>query len=271
MDEHLIVSLIVALIGGIVDLDSTAAIQCMISQPVVCAPLTGLILGGVLGDSAAGLQLGLIVGVILQLVWIEQLPLGMNVPPDAALASVLSVALGFCAGRDYTLFADKEVCYCISLIVSVGLGLLGRGLDMFVRRLNTSVDSWVSQKIEDNQFSFINTGHRIGILTTFSKAFIFCFLIAWFGVEPLKYFIQMLNPGHSNGFIIVKGMLPAVGFSVLASMCLKERKEILYFIIGVLIFTFLPAKIWISIVAAVLAMVHYYFTHRSKSKKKARR
>ena len=40
--EHLSVSLIVALIGGIVDLDSTAVVQCMISQPIVAAPLTAL-------------------------------------------------------------------------------------------------------------------------------------------------------------------------------------------------------------------------------------
>ena len=76
--EHLSVSLIVALIGSIVDLDSTAVVQCMISQPIVAAPLTGLILGSMLGDYAAGLQLGLMVGVILQLVWIEQLPLGQT-------------------------------------------------------------------------------------------------------------------------------------------------------------------------------------------------
>lgn len=271
MDEHLIVSLVVALIGGVVDLDSTAVMQCMVSQPVVCAPLTGLILGGIMGDTVAGVQLGLTVGVILQLVWIEQLPLGMNVPPDAALASVLSVALGFCAGREYTLFKDREVCHCIAIIVSVGLGLLGRGLDMFVRRLNTYIDSWVNQKIEDNEFDSINIGHLVGGVTTFTKAFIFCFLIAWFGVEPLKYFIQMLNPGHNNGFIVVKGLLPVIGFSVLGSMCFKEKAEIKYFIGAIIAFTILPAKIWIGIISALIMMVYYYFTHCKTKKKKARR
>ena len=261
--EHLSVSLIVALIGGIVDLDSTAVIQSMVSQPIVAAPLTGLVLGGMLGDYSAGLQLGLMVGVILQLVWIEQLPLGMNVPPDAALASVLSVALGFCAGHNYTSYAEREVCYTVGLLISVGLGLLGRSLDMFVRRLNTNIDSMVNQRIEDNNFGAIRFGHIIGGFITFTKAFLFCFLILWFGVEPLKYFTKMMNISQSGGFIVVQGLLPAVGFSVLASMCLKDKTEIKYLIGGILIFTIFPSKIWIAIIASFMVMLSYY----SKTKK----
>ena len=266
--EHLNVSLIVALIGGIVDLDSTAVVQCMISQPIVAGPLTGLILGSMLGDYAAGLRLGLMVGVILQLVWIEQLPLGMNVPPDAALASVLSVALGFCAGHNYGSYAEREVCYTVGLLISVGLGLLGRSLDMFVRRLNTNIDSWVNQKIEDNNFDAIRFGHLIGSFTTFTKAFIFCFLIIWFGVEPLKYFTRMMNIAQSGGFIVVQGLLPAVGFSVLASMCLKNKTEIKYFVGSILMFTIFPSRIWIAIIASFMVMLSYYSKTRKPKKGK---
>ncbi len=266
--EHLNVSLIVALIGGIVDLDSTAVVQCMISQPIVAAPLTGLILGAMLGNYIVGLRLGLMVGVILQLVWIEQLPLGMNVPPDAALASVLSVALGFCAGFDYiNEYSKREVCYTVALLVSVALGLLGRSLDMFVRRINTNIDSIVNQKIEDNNFSSIRIGHLSGGVIIFVKAFIFCFLVIWFGVEPVKYFTQMMSMTQSGGFIVVQGLLPAVGFSVLASMCLKDKTEIKYFVGGILIFTLFPQNILIPIIASVMVMVSYYFKKDKKPKK----
>ncbi len=244
--EQLNLSLIVALLGGIVDLDSTAAVQCMVSQPIVAAPLTGLIVGSMLGDATAGLRLGLMIGVILQLTWIEQLPLGMNVPPDAALASVLSVALGFCAGHEFD-YAKREACYTIGLLVSVALGLLGRSLDMFVRRLNTSIDSWVNQKIEDNNFGSIRFGHLSGGFITFVKAFIFCFLVIWFGVEPLKYFTSLMSVFHSGGFVVLQGLLPAVGFSVLASMCLKDKKEIIVFVGAIIFFTLVNSVINIGI------------------------
>lgn len=254
MYEHLAASIIIALIGGIVDLDSTATWQFMISQPIVAAPLTGLFLGNLYGEAAAGLKLGLMVGTILQLVWIEQLPLGMNVPPDAALASVLSVALGFIAGHSYESYSEREVCYTIALLLSVALGLLGRSLDMFVRRLNTNLDNWVTRKVELNLLWPISVGHTLGGFFTFSKAFVFCFLVTWLGVEPLKYFTQTLSFNHSSGFIVIQGLLPAIGFSVLASMCLKNQKEIRAFVAGMILFTFLPAKIWIAITAAIFVM-----------------
>ena len=238
--EYLNLSLIVALLGGIVDLDSTAAVQCMISQPIVAAPLTGLIVGSMLGDLTAGLELGLMIGIILQLTWIEQLPLGMNVPPDAALASVLSVALGFCAGQEFD-YSRKEACYTIGLLVSVALGLLGRSLDMFVRRLNTNIDSWVNLKIEDNNFNSIGFGHLSGGFITFIKAFIFCFLIIWFGIDPLKYFIRFMSDFHSRGFFVLQNLLPAVGFSVLASMCIKNKTEMIVFISAIIGFTLINA------------------------------
>lgn len=254
MPEHLTAALLIAIIGGIVDLDSTATWQFMISQPIVAAPLTGLFLGSMYGEAAAGLKMGLVIGTILQLLWIEQLPLGMNVPPDAALASVLSVALGFLAGHSFETYAQREVCYTIALLLSVALGLLGRSLDMFVRRLNTNIDSWVSQKVEDNQLWAIAMGHTLGGACTFTKAFIFCFLVVFLGVGPLKYFTSTLSFKHSTGFIVVQGLLPVMGFSVLASMCLKSRNEIKHFIMAVLIFTILPAKIWLAFGAAAFIM-----------------
>jgi len=254
MPEHLTASLLIALIGGIVDLDSTATWQFMISQPIVAAPLTGLFLGNMFGEAAVGLKLGLMVGTILQLMWIEQLPLGMNVPPDAALASVLSVALGFIAGRGYESYSEREVCYTVALLLAVALGLLGRSLDMFVRRLNTSIDTWVCQKVEDNQLWAIAFGHTMGGVFTFTKAFIFCFLVVWLGVEPLKYFTSTLSFKHASGFIVVQGLLPVVGFSVLASMCVKDRQEMRWLIGGIIIFTLLPAKIWLGIGVALLVL-----------------
>ena len=57
-EDHLTSSLLIGLIGGIVDLDSTATWQFMISQPIVAAPLTGLFLGALAGQEALGLKLG---------------------------------------------------------------------------------------------------------------------------------------------------------------------------------------------------------------------
>ena len=254
MTDHLTSSLVVALIGGIVDLDSTATWQFMISQPIVAAPLTGLFLGIMVGNPFAGLRMGLMVGTILQLVWIEQLPLGMNVPPDAALASVLSVALGFLAGHEFETYVEREVCFTVAIFVAVALGLLGRHLDRVVRRLNTSIDGWVSRKVEADETWAISAGHTLGGFLTFSKAFLLCFFVSWLGVEPLKYFTQTLTFNHSAGFIVIQGLLPAIGFAVLASMVVQTREELRWCLVGLVIFTMLPASVWLALTASMFVI-----------------
>ncbi|RCK81215.1 MAG: PTS system, mannose-specific IIC component [Candidatus Ozemobacter sibiricus] len=258
MGEGLWTAFIVALIGGVVDLDSTATWQFMVSQPIVAAPLTGLFLGLAVNQTAAGLKLGLVVGAILQLVWIEQLPLGMNVPPDAALASVLSVALGFLAGHRYDSYVEREVCSTVALLLSVALGLLGRSLDMFVRRVNTSINHWVERQLEDGKAWAPAFGHTLGGVATFTKAFLFCFFVTWLGVEPLRYFTKSLNFAQNTGFIVIQGLLPAVGFAVLASMCVLSQREFRAFLAGLALFTVLPASIWLALPLALAA--GWYFT-----------
>jgi len=252
MNSLLTSAFIVALIGGVVDLDSTATWQFMISQPIVAAPLTGLFLGLSAGDLGAGLKLGLIVGAILQLVWIEQLPLGMNVPPDAALSSVLSVALGFLAGHQYATYVEREVCSTIALLLSVALGLLGRSLDVFVRRINTSISQWAELRLEEGKTWAPAYGHAAGGVCTFTKAFLFCFLVVLIGVEPLRYFTESLNFVQNTGFIVIQGLLPAVGFAVLASMCIQSPREFRFFLGGIAIFTVLPASIWLGLPLALV-------------------
>ncbi len=241
MPEYFFSAFLVGIIGGMVDLDSTAAWQFMVSQPIVAAPLTGLFLGFLTGSVAEGLRLGLMVGAILQFLWIEQLPLGMNVPPDAALASVISVALGFLASQPFQTYVEREVCHTVALLIAVALGLLGRSLDMFTRRLNSGLDRWVSRMVEQDRPWAISFGHSIGGFLTFTKAFLVCFLSTLGGVEPVRYFTQSLNFGQNTGFIVIEGLLPAVGFAVLASMCVKSRSELKALIGGVLFFTVLPA------------------------------
>ncbi|HNV68470.1 MAG TPA: PTS sugar transporter subunit IIC [Candidatus Ozemobacteraceae bacterium] len=241
-------ALLVAVIGGIVDLDSTATWQFMVSQPVVAAPLTGLFLGYFHGDVVSGLRLGLMIGTILQLVWIEQLPLGMNIPPDAALASVLSVALGYLAGRYFESYVEREVCNTVALLIAVGLGLLGRSLDIWIRRLNTSIDNWVAGKLEAGAFHALDVGHSLGGFLTFLKAFLFCFVAVLIGVEPLRTFTQSLNISQNTGFIVIEGLLPAVGFAVLASRCLQTPRELQVFLLGVAAFTLLPAWFWLPVI-----------------------
>jgi PTS system mannose-specific IIC component len=107
-------------------LDRTAIGQFMVSRPIVVAPLTGWLLG----DPAAGLQ----IGALVELLWLGRLPIGAAIPPDdtqvAVGATVLALsqgpALGF-GGPPFVILAT---------LVAMPLGKLGQFFDRLARHWN---------------------------------------------------------------------------------------------------------------------------------------
>jgi PTS system mannose-specific IIC component len=75
--------LLIAAAGGAMCLDRVV-IQAMISRPVVAGALTGWMLG----DAAAGL----LVGALVELFWIDHLPIGTYIPPNETFVTVLAVS-----------------------------------------------------------------------------------------------------------------------------------------------------------------------------------
>lgn len=75
--------LLIAAAGGLMCLDRIV-FQAMISRPVVAGTLTGWILG----DPATGL----LVGAMIELFWIDHLPIGTYIPPNETIVTVLAVS-----------------------------------------------------------------------------------------------------------------------------------------------------------------------------------
>ena len=93
-DPHTVLAVLgIAIAGGIIGLDRTAAGQFMISQPIVAGPLTGWLLG----DPTAGI----VIGASMELVWLLDMPIGTFVPADATIGTIsaaAAAALGSPAG-----------------------------------------------------------------------------------------------------------------------------------------------------------------------------
>ena len=110
-------------------LDRVAVVQCMVSRPLVAAPLAGWLLGAPL--------VGLQVGVLLELLWLGRLPVGAVIPPDdtqvAIGATVLAVML-----RQFTgLFGMPAVILCV--LAAIPLGKIGQFFDRRARQANDSL------------------------------------------------------------------------------------------------------------------------------------
>lgn len=107
-------------------LDRTAVLQCMISRPLVAAPLTGWLLGVPL----AGLE----AGILLELLWLGRLPVGTVIPPDDTQVAIGATALAMTLERLLGLHGMPAVILCV--LVAIPLGKIGQYADNRVREVN---------------------------------------------------------------------------------------------------------------------------------------
>ena len=76
---------IIALLGALVVLDTTAAGQFMISQPIVSAALAGFLLGE--------LESAVYVGAIMQVMWLKLVPAGGTIFLNGNLGTIIAVSV----------------------------------------------------------------------------------------------------------------------------------------------------------------------------------
>ncbi|MFQ5441777.1 MAG: PTS sugar transporter subunit IIC [Thermodesulfobacteriota bacterium] len=130
--DLLIDSFTAAVLGAALSIDRTAAIQAMVSRPIVTAPVIGCLLG----NTGAGLA----AGVVIELLLIGDLPLGSYVPVDETGLAVLvtSVTVAFAGEGGAARYSLLDTAAVLPPLIVVGLiaAILYRKADLFTRRRN---------------------------------------------------------------------------------------------------------------------------------------
>ena len=147
------------ILGGTVSLvcglDRTAALQIMISRPIVAAPL----IGWLLGDVGVGLEIGLMV----ELLWLARLPVGAAIPPDdtqvSVAATVLAISLGHMLG--YRGLEYQLLC----LLIAIPLGKFGQFFDRLARHYNGRKVALTDKYLEQGRFRAMERTHRLGLIS----------------------------------------------------------------------------------------------------------
>ena len=171
--------LIVALITG---LDKLAFPQIMICRPIVAAPLTGFFLGDV--------QIGLTIGLVLELLWLSVLPMGATVPPDDTLHAVTSTVITIWLAGIFN--TPPHELFALPVLVCMPLSRIGRLFEMKVRKINDSLLP-DTKSINPGKISQM---HFLGILH-FSIAISIAYILA-------------ILIGAAGSFMIAKLILPTL-------------------------------------------------------------
>lgn len=215
-------------IAILVGLDRTAALQMMISRPLVAAPLVGFLLG----DLVTGLK----IGTLLELLWLCRMPVGANIPYDdtqvAVGATTLAIALSGTVGR-----GGVGLTLC-ALLVALPLGKIGQFVERGVRSRNHFLPAAAQRALDQGQLPAIEKLHLLGLGNFALGALItYSFIIVigrWLIIIASPYFLDLLMMQVEW----IKLALILVGVGTLLQS-LNVRRAYAYFFSGFLFTYFL--------------------------------
>ncbi len=195
---------IVALIGGLVALDTTAGPQVMMSQPIVACPILGLLLGD--------LQTGLLFGTLLELIWIGTVPAGASRFFDSNMAAVAAAGAAIWAMQQWDIARPSAVL--LSLGVVLPIGLLGSRMTVGVRKLNGFLIRKADRAAQSGRSFLVSLCHGCGAGISFIRGAFLILLGTLGGGLFVSALADFLPPVREERFAIALMALIGLGGAV---------------------------------------------------------
>jgi len=204
--------LLASIWGGIVAMDTTAALQLMISHPLVSCSVIGILLGN--------FPLGFFIGILLELPWLYEMPIGTarfaegNVGSTAAAA--VAIHLVDETGR-------LEVGICLAVFVGVLVSIIGGTLVVYMRHQNARlVEGLLIKKgltpnsITLDQLIGVSIAFLLGAVLTAGSLYFFGYLL-------LPRLISFLPVSIDATLSPVFGAIMGVGCAVFLLLTATKR------------------------------------------------
>ena len=202
--------LITSLLGGLFVSDTVAIGQFMISRPIFCGPVIGLILGDI--------TTGLYAGMIMELIWINVVPLGNVVPPDA---TVVTVSVTYLAA---TMVGGADKGYIVFLILCfVPVGILFKKLDIMHREFNSFFVHILDEKLAEGDISYVDKVVYFSVALFILKGIAFLLVVMWLGEKIFPYIYSLLGYSLKESLSEVFYIIPSVGLGVAVTVFLFKQ------------------------------------------------
>jgi len=147
------------LLGGLAVLDATPVAQTMFSQPLVTAAL----LGAIWGNPRVALE----VGVVLQLLAANTLPIGSRAPEDYATGGVVGAGVALAAAAQHPFLMVQESAALVGVLVGIVVALLGVPLVKWQRRHNEGLGRWCEAELRAGREGAIGRAQGAGVVLAF--------------------------------------------------------------------------------------------------------
>lgn len=210
----------------------------LLSRPIV----TGLFTGIVLGD----INTGIIMGATLELAFIGSFSVGASIPPDVVTGGILGTAFAITAG------AGTETALLLGLpIATLTLILKNVYLGLLIPMMNQKADLYAA----DGNYKGVERMHLLagfGLSLMLALVVTISFMV---GSNTISKLLAMIPAFVQNGLSVATGLIPALGFAMLARLLINKQVAP-YFFLGFALAAYLEIPVTgIAIFGAITAIV----------------
>ncbi len=200
----LLTTIWISLVASIISLDVTACWQVMISRPIIIGPLIGWMCGDFMQ--------GMIMGSILELIWINTLPLGASIPLDAAATTVVATASSIFLEQWW--HGGESTCMVLGICYALPLGTIIKKLDIFVRRFSNQLVYYADKYAKQDNLFMIQAMVVMAIMLIIVKYFLFYFISIYLGLYIFRAVVPRLPDYVLAGLGQAKILLIALGLAM---------------------------------------------------------
>lgn len=205
----LIVLLIVAFLAGVdVILD-----EWELAQPIVACTLVGMALGHV-GEGVA-------LGASLQLIALGWMNIGSAVPPDCAMASIVSAIL---------VCGPAQVSVKEGIALAIPLAIAGQVLNILVRTFIVFMSHVADNVAANGNWRGIQWIHILNMCVQGLRIAIPAYFVTIISTKAIQAAINAIPKVISQGLSIAGGFIVAVGFAMVINMMANNTVWPFFFI-----------------------------------------
>ncbi len=195
--------LTLALIGGVLCLDRIYA-QTLVSRPVVTGTIVGLVLGN--------FQAGLLMGAILELLWIDQSPIGTMVPPNDTLSTVVITSCTLLASGNPGVVSRELMALAILLLVPSAI--LAQKMDAFIFKRNDHLARIALSYAIRGNLRGVERQHLLALLKAFILSTLLSLALLYAGYHVLIRVYPQVPEKIMNALVYVYYFIPILGVGV---------------------------------------------------------
>ena len=217
----------------------------MHNRPIIVAPLVGLVLGNA--------QLGIMVGATLELVFMGAFPIGASNPPDMVSGTVIAAA--------YVILTGQDIAAAVTIAIPIASLVL-----MFDNFLMSVVLTWAAHIADkfalDGNIEGVEMVTRIAGIGNKVILALVVGLGFYLGVPVIEKIIAFVPEWVTHGLDVAAGIIPAIGFAMLARMMLSG-KNVAFLILGFILAAYLNMPIiGIALMGVVVVLIYYHFAYK---------